>query len=667
MAAARDTIFIIGWDIDSRIPLYPEDGDDGLPLPLGEFLDTLAARCRTLRIYVLNWDFAMLYALDREFLPIYNLGWRTHRRLHFHMDDCHPPGASHHQKIVVVDDTVAFVGGIDLASNRWDTPAHDPSNSRRRNPNGESYPPFHDAQMMIEGEAAAAIGEIARRRWRRATGRKPSAMSRSREVDIWPSELAPDFESTRVAIARTEPAYDGGEPVQEVRQLFLDCLAQARESIYIENQYFTSLVIAEAITRRLSEADGPEIVVVSRLKGSGWLEHNTMYLLRSRLMRKLGHVPGAERLRFYYPHHADLGNDCINLHTKLMVVDDRVLRVGSANINNRSLGVDTECDVLIEAANEHESEIIAGVRNSLLAEHLGVTRQDVAKSIEREGSLIRGIESLRGNARTLEPTPVDIDPDIDALVPDSAMIDPEQPMDPEKLVDDLVRREERPKAGKRLVTVAVLLLVFAVLAAGWRWGPLAEWIRPSTLQALADTIRQAPATPVWIILAYIVASLLAVPITLVVVATAFAFGPWLGAGYALAGSVIGAVVSFGLGRALGRDTVRRLAGSRLNALSRRLGRGGLTAVLVFRLLPVAPFTILNLVAGASHLRLRDFVLGTALGMTPGVAAICVFTDRLVAALIDPSPAQISGLIAVLLVVVVAGVGIHRWLTFRAQS
>jgi len=177
MAAARKSIFVIGWDIDSRILLHPDDRDDGLPLPLGEFLDALAARCGTLEIHVLTWDFAMLYALDREFLPIYSLGWRTHRRLHFHMDDCHPPGGSHHQKIVVVDDAVAFVGGIDLSKNRWDTPAHEPGDRRRRNPDGELYPPFHDMQMMLEGDAAAAIGELARERWRRATGEAPAEVS----------------------------------------------------------------------------------------------------------------------------------------------------------------------------------------------------------------------------------------------------------------------------------------------------------------------------------------------------------------------------------------------------------------------------------------------------------------------------------------------------------
>ncbi len=666
MAAARESIFVIGWDIDSRVPLHYEGDDDGLPLALGSFLDALAARRRDLNVYVLDWDFAMVYALDRELLPIYSLGWRTHHRLHFHMDDCHPPGGSHHQKIVVVDDAIAFTGGIDLTKSRWDTPAHEPANRLRRNPDGEPYPPFHDTQMMIEGDVAKAIGELARERWRRATGRSPVPGSGS-PASIWPEGIAPDFENTGMGVARTEPAYDGREAVCEIRQLFLDCIAAAKRSIYIENQYFTSAVIAEAIARRLSEPEGPEVVVVSRYQGSGWLEQNTMYVLRARLIRQLAKTEGADRLRFFYPHQTGLGEHCIALHSKLMTVDDRILRVGSANVNNRSMGVDTECDVLIEAAGEDDRAAIVRARDTLLAEHLGVTAKEVAEAIGREGSLIRGIDSLRGGSRSLEPIPGDLEPELDALVPNSATIDPERPVDPDRLVDGIVPRQERPQAGRRIVAVTLILLLIGALAVAWRWGPLGDWISPSRLQALALAIESAPATPVWVILAYIIASLTAVPITLVVVATAFAFGPGVAVGYAIAGSIVGAAVTFCLGRMLGRATVRRLAGSRLNELSRRLGRRGVFAVLVFRLVPVAPFTVVNLVAGASHLRMRDFLVGTALGMAPGVIAVNVFTDRLVAALSDPAPSQIVALIAVLLVIGFGALAIRRWLARRARA
>ena len=131
LAKAQRSFFILGWDIDSRMRLIPGGAKDGLPEPLCEFLNALVEARRGLRGYVLSWDFAMLYALEREWLPIFKLDWRTHRRMSFRLDDQHPAGASHHQKVVVVDDSVAFVSGYDLTRVRWDTCQHQKHEPRR--------------------------------------------------------------------------------------------------------------------------------------------------------------------------------------------------------------------------------------------------------------------------------------------------------------------------------------------------------------------------------------------------------------------------------------------------------------------------------------------------------------------------------------------------------
>ena len=132
LARAERTIFIVGWDIDSRMQLVPEGANDGLPAPLGEFLQALATIRRRLRIYILAWDFAMIYAFEREWMPVYQTGWRSRRGIVFRQDGTHPRGASHHQKIVAIDDRLAFVGGLDLTRSRWDTPAHLANDARRR-------------------------------------------------------------------------------------------------------------------------------------------------------------------------------------------------------------------------------------------------------------------------------------------------------------------------------------------------------------------------------------------------------------------------------------------------------------------------------------------------------------------------------------------------------
>jgi phospholipase D1/2 len=179
-----------------------------------------------------------------------------------------------------------------------------------------------------------------------------------------------------------------------------------------------------------------------------------------------------------------------------------------------------------------------------------------------------------------------------------------------------------------------------------------------------EWVRNAPAAPLWVLLAYAVASVLAIPITLMILATAVVFDSGLGFLYAMSGSFFGAAITFWLGQVIGRSTVRRLAGRRLNAISRRLARQGTLAMTILRIVPVAPFTIVNLVAGASHIAFRQFAIGTVLGMTPGILALTVFSDRLMASLRDPSPGAWM-LLAVLIAILVAlFVAIRYWFARR---
>lgn len=170
---ARRHIYIAGWDIDSRVPLLPpEDGLEGLPTRLGPLFAELVRRNPDLRIHVLAWDFAPIYLFEREPFPRVKLGLRTPERVEFVMDDAHPPGASHHQKLVVIDDQVAYSGGLDLCDVRWDTPDHAADDPRRVDLHGQPYRPHHDVQMIVEGKPAAALGDMFRSRWHLATARE---------------------------------------------------------------------------------------------------------------------------------------------------------------------------------------------------------------------------------------------------------------------------------------------------------------------------------------------------------------------------------------------------------------------------------------------------------------------------------------------------------------
>lgn len=669
LARAERTIFIVGWDIDSRMQLVPEGANDDLPAALGEFLQALSSMRRRLRIYILAWDFAMIYAFEREWMPVYQTGWRSRRGIVFRQDGTHPRGASHHQKIVAIDDRLAFVGGLDLTRSRWDTPAHLANDPRRRDANGLQYDPFHDVQAMFDGDAAAAIGALARERWHRSCGTRIALRAHravDRDADPWPPDAPVDLRDVMLGLSVTEPPYRSREPIQHVRTLVDDSIASARVNIYIENQYFTAAVAREALGRRLAENDGPDVAVVVPRVQSGWLQEATMGVLRARLHRALVDADAQGRFRMYCPHVDGLGEGCVNVHSKVMIVDDTLITVGSANLNNRSMVLDTECNVTIDANGDARvREAIARWRNRLLAEHLDVDEADLSKALAAEPRLNAAIDALaRPRGRTLRPfTPV-VTADLDALVPLNAWLDPEQPIAPDELVSEFIPQGRRRSLTTRFFVLGGLVLALATLAAVWQFTSIGHHLNLTELAALIKRVDALPLAPLVVLAGYVAAATVSVPITLLIAATGLVFGAWPGIGYALAGTMLSATATYGLGVALGRDVVRRLAGTRANRLSERLGERGIVTVMILRLLPIAPFTIVNLVAGASHIRLRDFTIGSMLGMVPGILLTVTFAHQLVNAIRHPDLGSVVSMVAIGAVLVGISVLLQRWLGRR---
>ena len=167
--------------------------------------------------------------------------------------------------------------------------------------------------------------------------------------------------------------------------------------------------------------------------------------------------------------------------------------------------------------------------------------------------------------------------------------------------------------------------------------------------------------PVAAVAGFAFALTLAVPLVFLTLVTLAAYGPWLGFSCALSGALLGAAASYGIGGLLGREVVRQLAGPRVNALSERLAENGLLAVIIIRMVPVAPFAVANMVAGASHIRLHHLLLGTAIGMTPSTLAMMVFVDQITAALRNPTPLTFALLGLTVVLLIAGGWGIQRWL------
>lgn len=192
---AEQSVLIVGWDIDSRLELRRENLSPTFPNKLGDFIQALITQRKDLDIHILSWDYASLLAFERELFPIFMRKWKPQPRLHFRFDNTHPVGSSHHQKIVVIDDKVAFLGGLDLCTRRWDTPQHLLDDVRRRDPKGKPYPPFHDIQVMVDGEAAVKLGDLVRERWRRATDETITPPPQT-DTDPWPPHAQSRYNRT---------------------------------------------------------------------------------------------------------------------------------------------------------------------------------------------------------------------------------------------------------------------------------------------------------------------------------------------------------------------------------------------------------------------------------------------------------------------------------------
>lgn len=419
MMKAKHRIMLIGWDFDAAISLIREDeAQDDAPVVIGEFITWLVERTPELEIFLLRWDVGAMKSMVRPTNLFTTLKWMAHPRVTVKLDSHHPPAASHHQKIVVIDDCFAFCGGIDMTGDRWDTRHHRDDDPGRHHPDGSPYGPWHDATTALKGPVAAALGDHARMRWAGAGGDPLEPIGGV--LDCWPDALPVMFENVDVAIARTAPKMDDQEELTEIEALYLKQIAAAKRHIYAESQYFAS--------RRIAEPDGPDIVIVNPEQADGWLEQQAMDTARARLFETLKSRDVHGRFRIYHPF-TQRGAP-IYVHAKILIVDDRLIRVGSSNMNNRSMRLDTECDVCIDTAlpaNDGQQPTILRVRDDLIAEHLDLPRERVSAVIAQRG-LIAGIEELRQKpGRTLRPYVTPDLNEVQAWLADHEVLDPEGP------------------------------------------------------------------------------------------------------------------------------------------------------------------------------------------------------------------------------------------------
>ncbi len=398
MRRARRSVHLLNWAFEPQTLFHPQPGctgEDGDRI--GNFLIALAQKKPRLDVRVLCWKSAMPVASTQNFFPLADRKVFARTKVKFVLDGRLPQGACHHQKMIIIDDSIAFCGGGDIGPDRWDTPRHlddDPRREKTRRDN-RCFDSRHEVMAVVDGEPAMILGDLFRDRWTRATG-EILAVDPPPDRPPWPKAVESTMISIRAGVSRTSAKWRDLAEVRECEALHLEAIRTARRCIYMENQYFTSPVIARALADRLEEPKGPEVVLISAEHSPSYFDQFTMDRTRSTFIRTLMDADTHRRFRIYSPV-TTLGRTII-VHAKLTIIDDILLRIGSSNINNRSMGFDTECDLSLEPQGPNAAAnraAIRAARTRLLAHWLGCSEARVDEAIQEHGGVGAGLEALR--------------------------------------------------------------------------------------------------------------------------------------------------------------------------------------------------------------------------------------------------------------------------------
>ncbi len=636
---AQRSVFIIGWDIDSRIELLRGD-DRPDPEKSYSLLNVIAEKARDnpdMQFYLNKWDPAIIYAREREAFSRFKWHSFTPDNVHMCLDGVIASGGSHHQKIIVIDDRIAFCGGMDIALGRWDTPEHFADNPLREDPIGK-YGPYHDFQILLEGDAVRELAGISRWRWKRSAGFDALPFKKGGS-EVWPKFVSPAMFDFPLIIAQTFPEMeDVKEPKREIEHVILENIRKAEKFIYIENQYLAYMPIAKALNQELRKKPDLRVLIVSSYNPQGPIEKEVMWQGRIKFRKTLVKDIPVSQARMVYPvsKGEDGREEPIRIHAKMIVIDDRYLHIGSANMNGRSMGYDSECDIICIAETEKHKEAIINLRNQYIEKFSGTT-------IEDEVDFNRLLFPEKGTHLAVHE--IDDYEFAEPLLGNFAheIADKPKPVLPDEIDPGSYKAENIPAWRKNIyrITISVLTIILLILA----WHLLnqpgsVEWIREKLEWLFAHNGRSWSSLVI-VTAVYTILTTSGFPVTVLIALTATIYGPLYGFLFAITAAMIAAATAFGIGRLAGRKFIRALFGPKLNKINTRIERTGVMQLALLRMVPIAPYGVFNLVSGVSSIKLLPFITGTLLGMLPGTFALAILGDSLAQIIAEASLKNIA--------------------------
>jgi phospholipase D1/2 len=627
---ARRRVLIVGWCFDDRIRLVRGGGDPGAGV--GDMLISAARDNPTLSVQLVLWKAPPFFSGDQHISAGFMQAVESLPNLTIQYAESESAFGSVHEKYVIIDDVLAFLGGMDISLNRWDTPDHRTPNCNRVNPEGVAYNPYHDTQVAMTGPVVQDLFEIAQRtvsvdrRWNPA------------DTHLWPAQVAVDLENAEVLISLTRSHTDPHvEDTHQIKAVYMKVIRSAQEFIYIENQYFSDEDVTEELVRQLSRPDGPEVVIVMARELPDALGRWTMGVSASMHLHRLMQADRYDRLGFYNLFSPDDPSIDVKVHSKMMIVDGRIVTLGSANINRRSFKFDSELNVTIDARQTDDPRCIRRLEESILARHCGLTVDRWRELLRRNGGSRRA--ALRERAETwigMEEGNSFLDP---ASIPGEMVeyADMERAPEPETVFHTLARQNPR-EFIRRTKRVWILVLLAAGLLGAIFYVAQSDIDVDRVLRSIEEINATRPVLAGLLsILAYWLAMTLFVTIVVPIVFFAALHGPWWGMLYSVLGLFSGATIFYAVGLVLhngeriNRYRVIRNTRKQLEEIKPH----GTWAVAVSRMVPSGPFLVVNLVTGLLRFSPRQFLAGSIMGLMPGIVAFSFFGEIIRNVFTDP--------------------------------
>ncbi len=634
---AQDQICILGWDIDFRIQLIEREDKSLQPYQdkrcLGGLLSYVAHKNKDLKIYLLIWNHPFFYSSDSELFSQVKAKYWLPNNVYFLRDDVHPISGCHHEKLVVVDQKVAYVGGIDLTSGRWDEFGNPAESFGREDVSIGSYLPFRDFMLQISGDASVYLARYFGHRWKRcALNRDPVYKSKP----YFSQEKK--HQNLTFYIARSRPRYRLYPKVKEGIKLHLELIKRAKNFIYIENQYLTNNKIVSSLIRQCKKNPKLQVTIVLPLVLQGALEKRSMQRKFRKIIRDLKREDRKlDNLCLFYPIRTKDDGSVIPVyvHSKMMIVDDFYLKVGSSNLNERSMGLDTELDVVVEFEKQNG---VSDLKNKILSSLLQVDELEIKKELLEYGH-INALLTLKYLNVSIKKFVIDGEPGetfLDKIIR-SLSLDQNRPHEMEELLEELFKHSQLTWIKKVFVNIFFLIVLSAITYVIVFYSRFLMSYFPFSEQILTylnfHDLNWIFGLGVFVL--YILLGSVFFPLNVFILINATVFPPIAAFVFSFLGALLVSIFGFWYGKRFGLSYIRKHFPLRTKKILGFVKKKGVLPVFLLRLIPLLPYPMTNFLLGAINYDFFHYFKATALGVIPGIIVFVVLQRTLLDLIIFP--------------------------------